>query len=241
MRVQLFRTSPVLVEAPYDGVVQKDMDGASPFTLFIENMDVAASLRTRFGSKNANVRFVAVEAGSGGNALTVAITAGPAQVFSVSIVGSDVVVNLRCDAGGRPNQFASDVVDLLNADAAFAAVLRASRALGSDGSAAMEIPDEAVAPTVVMSQTSLSGGTDATDLAGVTIEVSPTGAPEFDGPWFAVPVAEAAFGAPYGLNAGTIGAYTFESQVKGLRVTMEPGAYATSPVVTAIVRKKGGA
>jgi hypothetical protein len=29
--------------------------------------------------------------------------------------------------------------------------------------------------------------------------------------------------------------------VKGLRVTLEPGAYASSPVVTAIVRKKGGA
>jgi hypothetical protein len=230
-----------LVEAPYDGVVQKDMDGASPFTLFIENMDVAASLRTRFGSKNANVRFVAVAAGSGGNSITVAIIAGPSQAFGVSVVGNDVSINLGCDAGGRPNQFVSDIIDLLNADVSFAAILRASRALGSDGSAAMEIPDEANAPTVVMAQTNLSNGADATDLAGVTIEVSPTGAPEFAGPWFAVSAAEAAFGAPYGLGAGTIGAYTFEVMVKGLRVTLEPGAYASSPVVTAIVRKKGGA
>lgn len=239
MRTQLFRTSPIPVEAPYDGVVQKDMDGASPFTLFVENADVAASLRTRFGSKNANVRFVAVVPGAGGNAFTVAITAGPAQVFDVSVVGNDVVVALRCDAGGRPNQFASDVVDLLNADGGFAAVLRASRALGSDGSAAMEIPDEAGDPTVVMAETNLSGGVDAADLDGVTVEVSPTGAPEFAGPWFEVEAASAAFSAPYGLSAGTVGAYEFDMPVRGLRVTLAAGAYASAPVVSAVVRKKG--
>jgi hypothetical protein len=215
------------------------MDGASPFTLFIENMDVAASLRTRFGSKNANVRFVAAAAGSGGNDHTVAITAGPAQAFGVSVAGDDVVIDLRCDAGGRPNQFASDVVDLLNADADFAAVLRASRALGSDGSAAMEIPDEAGDPTVVMAATNLSGGVDAAEIGGATVEVSPTGAPEFAGPWFEVAAASAAFSAPYGLGAGTMGAYTFDIPVKGLRVTLAAGAYASAPVVSAIVVKKG--
>ncbi len=240
MRSQLFRTNPIAVDQPYDATVIRDLDGAGPFTLFVENVDVTASVRTRFGSKNANVRFVAVTAGSGGNSMTVAITAAAAQAFSVGVSGSDITVNLRCDAGGRPNQFASDVVDLLNADAGVAALVRVSRALGSDGSAAMEIPDEAGAPTVVLAQTNLAGGVDASDIAGVAVEVSPTGWPDFAGPWFEVDAASAAFGAPYGLNAGTVGAYEFDMPVKGLRVTLSPGAYASAPVVSAIVRKKGG-
>jgi hypothetical protein len=236
MRSTLFRTVPLLV-GPYDAEVLKDMDGASPFTLFLENLDVAASLRTKFGSKNANVRFVAVSAGDAGNDISVEITAGPSQAFSVGVATDAVTINLRCDADGLPNQLAADVIDQVNADVGAAAKVRTSLALGSDGSATMEIPDFADAPTVVMAATNLDGGFDATDLADAVVEYSSTGAPDFAGPWFRALGAEAAFNAPYGASAGSVGAYTFTAPFRGLRVTLQPGAAATMPVVSAVRSK----
>jgi hypothetical protein len=122
----------------------------------------------------------------------------------------------------------------VNADAGAAAKIRTSLALGSDGSATMEIPNFAGAPTVVMAATNLDGGFDATDLADVVVEYSSTGAPDFAGPWFRALDAEAAFNAPYGASAGTVGAYTFTTPIRALRMTLEPGGAATMPVVSAI-------
>jgi hypothetical protein len=231
MRSQMFRTPPTLV-GPYGAEVLKDVDGAYPFTLFVENVDVAASLRTRFGSKNANVRFAAVSPGAAGNDINVAVTAGPGQAFAVAVSGGpDVEVSLRCDASGKPDQLAADVVDLLNADAGFAAVLRASLALGSDGGASMEVPDPAGAPTVVVAAADLAGGFDATNLGAVTVEYSPTGAPNFAGPWEEDPYAGVALSD---VLAGYTGAYQFPAQARGVRVTMEDGGAPTMVVVSAV-------
>jgi len=254
MRTQIFRTDPILVNDTDVVVALQDMDGADPFDLYVENVDVAASLRTKFGSKNANVRFVAVSsavdpyntaAGASGNDISIAITAGVNQAFSVDVeqgpytpYGAAVTINLRCDEDGVPNQFVSDVIDLLNADATFASILRATRALGSDGSARMEIPDPAGAPTVVMPLTYLTGGFTATTLGTVTVDVAPTGWPDFDGPWVTVTAAGSALSS---VSAGGVKSYAFvDAPVRGLRVKASKGSSDTMVVVTAIVRKKGG-
>lgn len=244
MRAQLFRTAPVLVDDAGIVVFTKDVDGADPFDLFLENVDVAASLRTKFGSKNANLRFVAVTAGSGGNAVTVEVTAAASQAYSAAVVGDDITVNLACDASGKPVQLAAEVMDLLNAAAAVTAKVRVVLALGSDGSATMEVPDTAGAPTVVVAQTSLVGGFDAEELGAVTVEYSPQGvadrplsrgAVDFPGPWVSLDTATFA-----SLGAGaTKSLAVVDKPVRGLRLTASEGAYPTMVVATAVVRKKG--
>ena len=234
MRSTLFRTDPVSVIGAADVAALKDMDGADPFDLFLENMDVAASLRTRFGSKNANIRVVAVAAGAGGNAITLTITAAANQAYSATAVGSAITVNLRCDADGRPNQFASDVVDLMNANAGIAALVRVSRSLGSDGSAAMELV--AGNPTRALVTTALGGGFDAVATGAATVEYSPTGAPDFAGPW----VTHAAAGTALStVAANTVKSFAFvDVPMLGLRVKVATAVYESRVVVTAIARRR---
>lgn len=243
MRVQLFRTPPVLVDGIDVVVFTKDIDGAEPFTLYLENVDVAASLRTKFGSKNANLRFVAASAGVAGNGITVEITAGPSQAYSAAVVGDAITVNLLCDSSGKPIQLASEVMDLLNGDPAVTAKIRTVLALGSDGSASMEIPNPA-APTVVMPATALSGGFTAQELGAVTVEKSPQGvadrplshgATDFPGPWETLDTATFT-----GLPAGEVAQLLVEVHVRGLRMRASMGAYDTEVVATAVTRKKGG-
>jgi len=244
MRTQIFRTEPLLVDGTAGVIVTKDMDGVDPFDLFVENVDIAASMRTKFGSKNANIRFVAIidsgaydRDGASGNDISVTITTAPDQTFSVDVqpsdcyspYGGDVTINLACDSEGNPKQFTSDVIDLLNADPGFAAILRASRALGSDGSAACE----------AMAQTFLAGGSNAVTSGAVTVEVSPTGWPDFAGPWVADASAATAFGAS--IAAGAVKVWSsIDKPVRGLRVKATVGSGDTYLVVTAVVRKKGG-
>ena len=88
MRTQLFRKS-VLVDGAAVVAVRQDLDGVDPLMLVVENMDVAASGRTKFGSKNANLRFVAVTPGAGGNAWSVVFHAAAGQAISfTSLTGT---------------------------------------------------------------------------------------------------------------------------------------------------------
>lgn len=252
MRSQLFRTAPILVNDT-NGVVAivKDMDGIGPFTLFVENQDIAASLRTKFGSKNANLRFTALDAGSPGNHISIVITAAPSQAFSAvwsgspygvtpypyDPYGSVLTINLACDAQGIPSQPAYEVMDLLNAGAETAATLRVTLANGSDGSAHMEAPDPTGAPTVIMAATFLSGGHDSAALgAASVVEVSPTGFPDFAGPWTAIAAAGTALSS---IGAKAVASYSIvDTPVKGLRVTLKQGATASYAVVSAIAARK---
>lgn len=236
MRNQLFRSLPVLVDGADVVVALKDVDGANPFTLFLENMDIPATLRTKFGSKNANVRFVAVTPGAGGNSISVEITVAPDQAFATSVVGSDITIDLRCDHDGAPNQIVNDYIESINADPNVAALVRTVLALGSDGSAAME----RVSATHAMVQTPLAGGSDAVATGAATVEYSPNGVrnynqddePEdFPGPW----VTHAAAGTALSTVApNTIKAFQFVNvPMKGLRLTVDAGAYETRVVATA--------
>jgi hypothetical protein len=252
MRSQLFRTEPILVsDSGGDVVVLKDLDGISPVTLFVENLDQPASLRTKFGSKNANLRFTALHAGSPGNHIHVVITAAPDQEFSADWSGSPygttpypydpygsvLTINLKCDSQGIPTQPAYEVMDLLNEDAHTADTLRVTLANGSDGSAHMEAPDPVNAPDVIMASTALSGGSDSTTLAAASVvEVSPTGWPNFAGPWTAIAAAGTALSS---VGPNSVKSYTLvDTPVKGLRITLKQGGANTKVVVSAIAGRK---
>lgn len=250
MRTQLFRTNPVLVDAAGVVVALKDVDGSDLVTLFLENSDIAAATRTNWGSKNAQLRHVAVGRGSVGDEIEIVYTSAPSQPFSVVVTGglpyaTTVTVALRCDQDGRPNQLASAVMDLLSADGPTAALVRTTLAPGSDGSATVDYVDIVTddgAHTGAATFT-LVGGFDATDTGAVTVEYSPTGAaprplvtdPDFPGPWVADGTAGSALST---VVANAVKSYTFNLPVRGLRVKVSKGASDTTVVLTAIVSKK---
>src|SRR3989442_8647485 len=105
MRSQLFRTAPVLINGANVVVGTFDVDGAEPFTLFIENLDLAATLSTvgLFRSKDANLTFTAVTPRTGGNTITLQFTKALSQAFSLRGVGNALTLNLPRDAAGDPN------------------------------------------------------------------------------------------------------------------------------------------
>lgn len=247
MRSQLFRTDPVLIDGTAVVAALKDVDGIAPFTLFVENMDIAASGRTKFGSKNANLRFVAVAAGTGANAWSVVFHAAASQAFSIVIANnlpyaSTITVNLQCDASGKPIQLATAVMDLMNADGPTAAIIRTVLAKGSDGGATMEV---AVGTDATVA---LSGGFAAVTSGAVLVEISPTGAPDFAGPWSTVADAGTDLST---VSAGTVKRHTLfagstasppaaaDAPAKGLRVSVTKGGGGnTKVVVTAIGNRK---
>jgi len=228
-RTQLFRTAPVLIAAAPTVVALKDIAGVAPFTLFVENMDLAASGRTKFGSKNANLRFIAVEAGTAGNNYSVIFHAEANQEFSVVISVYDITVNLACDSSGKPYQLATEVMDLMNEDPYVAEIIRVVLAgfphsYGSDGGATLEVqPGTDV--TV-----DLEGGAAATATGAATVEISSVGAPEgFPGPWLTHASAVTALST---IAPNTMKSYTFTEPIRGLRLGVTAGG-TTSVVASA--------
>lgn len=220
-RTQLFRTSPVLVNSAPAVIALKDLAGVAPFTLFVENMDVASSGRTKFGSKNANLRFIAVDAGSHGNNYSVIFHAAANQAFSIEVDAYDITVNLACDGSGTPYQLATEVMDLMNEDAYVSAIMRVVLAGfptstgGSDGGATLEVqPGTDV--TVDLADGALAVATGA-----ATVEISPTGAQEgFPGPWVTHAAAVTALST---VAPNTMKSYTFTEPIRGLRLGVTSG------------------
>lgn len=237
MRTQPFRTSPVLVDSADKVVALKDMDGADPFTLTIENVDTIASLRTRYGSKNANLLFVAKETGTTGNNNRVIIGSVASkpknQAFLAERTSHAHTITLQTDASGIPNLTADEIARRLNANADTALLLRIVRAPGSDGSAIFGLVYD-TDPTDLAFDKFLTGGFDATDVT-VKVATSPTGFPDFAGPWDDVALVSSA------IPAGQVGTVQFaDAPVRGLRVEASPAPYPSKVVVTAVVRKRGG-
>lgn len=213
-RTQLFRTAPVLISGAPAVVALKDIDGRNPITLFVENMDVAASGRTKFGSKNANLRFVAVDAGTSGNNYSVVFHAEADQEFSIEVDAYEITVNLACDSSGKPYQLASDVMDLMNEDAYVADILRVVLSQGSDGGATLEVQVGTDATI------DLEDGAAAVATGAATVELSPTGAPAFAGPWVSHAAAVTALST---VAPNTIKSYTFTEVIRGLRLGVTSG------------------
>lgn len=243
MRTRIFRETKLIDNS---GVVAllKDVDGADPLDLFIDNPDTPATLSTKEGSKNARLTFTAIignvtdpyntSTAEDGNDISITITKGVKQAFSVTTnagpytpYGAAVVINLRCDADGIPNQLASEVMDLLNADAIFKTILIASLAPGSDGSARMDS----------MSLTYLAGGLSASATGSVTVEYSSAGAMEgFSGPW----VTHAAAGSALSTVAakGSKAYSIVDTPMKGLRIKVDKASANTNVIVSGVARKK---
>lgn len=205
MRSQLARITKAVDSGPATVAFLVDLDGQTPVTLYLENMDQKAALQMRtggtdvgsnviltrsiafhtHGSKNGCLKFEAVAAGAGGNANTLTITAAPSQAFSLTFVGVAGVINLLCDASGKPIQSASDILKAIAAatggsTAAFRAAINSTLADGSDGSATMEL--ESGSTTRVITTQNLAGGTAATISGVATVAVSPQSSVE-NGPW----------------------------------------------------------
>lgn len=229
MRTQLFRTDPVLIDGTNVVVALKDIDGAQPFSLFIENLDAPASLTTvvLFKSKNANLTFTAVTPGTGGNSIRVRFTTAADQAFSVSAAGNDITVALACGPDGVPNReqnFSRNVMDSMNASGPVSALVTASLAPGSDGSAQC---DSAVAFT------NLAGGAAAGDVSLVEVAISSLPPAQTPAAGWLVVVNEAP-------AAGGTTAYEFDpaAAVRGLRVRATKGVANGMLVAAAIVKKK---
>lgn len=225
MRTVLFRTDPVLVDTDDVVVALKDLDGATPVTLYLENMDIRASLTMIRGSKDANLKFTARDAGAAGNGISVEFTAAAGQAFSISVLYQAITVALQCGADGLPTLLASDVMTRMQADAETAALVRVALAPGSAGLAVFQ----------PMVQTSLAGGFASQPISDVTVEHSPEGWPDFDGPWDESLPASATF---TDLPANTVKAFDLDVPVKGLRITVDVDIDPTYVVASAMVQKK---
>lgn len=215
---QLFRTAPVLIAATPTVVALKQIPVA-PFTLFLENVDLAASGRTKFGSKNANLRFVAVDAGLVGNNYSVVFHNAPGQEFSIEVDAYEITVNLACDPSGWNYQLASEVMDLMNADAYVAEVIRVVLAKGSDGGARLEV-NSGTDVTVELDE-----GAASTATGAATVQYGPT----VDGPWVTHAAAVTALST---VAPNTVKAYTFTEPVGFLKLGVTAGGN-TSVVASA--------
>lgn len=213
MRPTLFRTPPILVDGTDVVVLLKDLNGATPVTLYMENLDIHASLNMKWGSKNGNIKFVATDAGALSKDISVEIVEGAS--FSVDVNTSDpYTVFITITVTGR--QTADDVIAEVNADAYTYVV--ASRASGSDGSAIVN----------TMSATLLEGDSDAVTLGAVHVYH----APKVDSEAF--DESTAAGTAFSSLAAGSVKAFLLDAPVRALKVTATKGSGNTYVVLTGV-------
>jgi hypothetical protein len=211
----MFRTAPILVDDTNVEVLLKDLDGATPVTLYLENLDIHGSLTQKWGSKNGNAKFTAVEAGDLAKDINISIELGddfsiatddsdPYDVFIVTASDRERDGQLR-DRRCQRDDDANDYVT-------------ASLAPGSDGSAIINL----------MGETALSGDSDAVTLGTVHVYHAPT--TDSDA-WDESTAAGTAFSA---CAANAVKAFLLDAPVRGLRVTATKGGGDTYVVFTAV-------
>jgi len=263
MRSRIVRQEQGVATGPATAVFLVDLDGVAPVTLYVENVDQKAALIMReggsdagnntantraashqtHGSKNGNLKFEAVVAGTSGNSNTIEITAAPSQAFSITNISTAFTINLLCDASGKPIQTALQILNAIeNASGAgptaYRAAINTFLAPGSDGSGSMEVL-ASDATHVIPAATALAGGTAATATSTATIEVSPTGAEDgFPGPWVADSGAGSALSTVTANSAKQSQLTGGPIPVKGLRVTILGGSGASWIVLSVIAEHK---
>lgn len=270
MRSQLFRQEKGVAATAATVTFLVDLDGATPVTLYLENMDQKAALVMRtggafggsntpatrevsyvsHGSKNGNLKFEAVAAGTVGNDLTVEVTAAANQVFSIVDLGSDdYKINLKCDASGKPIQLAYEVLIAIDNEVsagatAYRAAINTTLAPGSNGSATMErLPLDA--GHVIAASTDLQGGTAATTAGVAVVSTSP----QSNGPYVtnasagtalstvaANTVKAAALVTPY---AGVAEVFPTPLVCRGLKVVVTGGVTGTFLAFTIVAERMG--
>ena len=216
MRPTLFRTPPILVNGTDVEVLLKDLHGANPVTLYMENLDTHAKLRVQNGDKNAQLIFSVTDPGTAGDSITLTVTTGASQAYSLSNVSNDWTLALPCDAQGIPTKTAVQIMDLVNDE--IYGPFTVTLAPGSDGSAHM----------AAMAKTSMAGGLDAVTAGTCHVYHRPTIDAEGEDE------STAAGTAFTGITAGAVKAFMLDAPVRGLRVTLSKGSGNTYVVLTGV-------
>jgi len=246
------------IAATLTGTFLFDADGAGIFTITVENNAQKAGLVMRtgasaagsatpatrsqaffsHGSKNGNLKFEAVAAGTGGNVITLEITAAANQVFAlVDLTSDDYRIDLKCDSSGKPIQTASEIMRAIAASvdagaAAFRAAINTTLAPGSDGSATMErLASDAT--HIMAASTDFNGGTAATTTGAGEIFLADQGYEDgFPANSFGATVVTAEIDA---VADGTAKSFTVvDKPTKGVKVTIVAGATGTWVAVTMV-------
>lgn len=124
---------------------------------------VKASVTLDCTNANADITFTAVNAGTAGNAIKVALVdpSGNDQALAVSVVGDTINVSLATNGTGTITSTAAQVIGAVNAHLVAKDLVLASNATDNDGTGVVE----------AKSATALTGGTAGTvkDAEGVLL------------------------------------------------------------------------
>jgi len=136
--------------AHYSDITDRSTLTARKSSRTLKDRSGAKASRTTGASGTDEIVWTAVEPGTAGNAITIAIViAGENTPLSVEVDGTDITVHAATDGSGDPTSTADEVVAAVNADAEASALVSAATS------------DSGVVSAV--SQTALQGGADAKD------------------------------------------------------------------------------
>jgi hypothetical protein len=118
---------------------------------------VAAYVTLDPSGSNNNITYTAVTAGAAGNSITVTyVVSGNNTPLSVSVVGSDITVNIATDGGGSPTSTAAQVIAAIAASTPASALVTAANAASNNGTGTM----------AAVGTTNLANGTDVAGITG---------------------------------------------------------------------------
>jgi hypothetical protein len=114
---------------------------------------IAAALTAVMTAPNANIRYTAVAAGTGGNAITVAyvVPAGAGAALSIGVAGNAITVNSATAGAGVASSTAAQVIAAIIASGPASALVTAALSGNADGTGIIN----------AMAATNLAGGAAA--------------------------------------------------------------------------------
>lgn len=106
---------------------------------------------------NNNIVYTAVDEGADGNNITIAyIVSGNDTPLSISVIGTDIVVNVATDNDGDPTSTAAQVLAAIEADEDASALVTVAHAASNDGTGVV----------AAVAAANLTGGTDVAGITG---------------------------------------------------------------------------
>lgn len=229
MRTLLFRTPIITVPiTTLTNIFTKDMDGASPFILYVENLDQPAELLVsdQWGSPNSKILYKAVVAGAAGNSKRIQVLQ---HATDKRFLG--VVVNVN------------DVTYTIGSAILAWELVNFSIAQSNPGGIMLELSTPVAGgyatPGLVAALTNLAGGFDST-VTGVTV----TEQAQNGSPWISVLGSDMGVAGAIDLDAwpativaDTMVARYFHNPMKMFRLNVTGGVAATRIRATAVVMK----
>lgn len=118
---------------------------------------IQANYTTNVGIANADLTFTALAAGNGGNSIRIRYAiAGNNTPLSVSVVGTDITINLATNGSGVATSTANSIKTAIQASTAASALITVANAPGNSG---------AGIPLVGFALTNLGSGTNGGAIA----------------------------------------------------------------------------